>query len=156
MRPPLSERVIVVIEDSNEDYETTVWALKSAGVTNRLVRCRTSAAIDELLKDQAGRPSALLGSYPLLVLLDVNIPGCDRHDTLQRLRTHPWWKLVPVVIISTSSHPGDLSSCYALGAAGYLLKPLDLDAFAASITRLAAYWLDTVVLPDHNDEKRAQ
>lgn len=142
-----SERVIVVVEDSDEDYQVTVWALKLAGVTNRLVRCATSAAIDDLLKDESGRPSALSGSYPLLVLLDINIPGIDRHHALQRLRSHPWWKLIPVVVISTSGHPSDLSACYALGAAGYLLKPLDLNAFAASISRLAAYWLDTVILP---------
>lgn len=156
MTPSLSERVIVVIEDSDEDYEVTVWALRSAGVKNRVFRCATPVAIDELLMDQAGRPSALAGSYPLLVLLDINLPGTNRHETQQRLRSHPWWRVVPVVIISTSGHPNDVSASYGLGAAGYLLKPLDLEAFAASVRRLAAYWLDAVVLPDPNYHSAAK
>jgi CheY-like chemotaxis protein len=156
MRRRVLEQVIVVIEDSDEDYEVTVWALQSAGVTNKLVRCATAADIDALLEDPAGRATTLGGSFPLLVLLDINVPGTDRHDTLQRLRGHPFWRCVPVIVISTSSHAIDVSVCYAHGAAGYLLKPLDLDAFAASIQRLAAYWLHTVVLPDHSDRPSAR
>jgi CheY-like chemotaxis protein len=151
-----SKRTIVIIENSDEDYEVTVWALRAAGVRNPLLRCTTAEAIDKLLKVQATGPNVSLGSSPLLVLLDINIPGTDRHDTLQRLRNHPWWKFVPVVIISTSRNPGDLSACYGLGAAGYLVKPLDLDAFAASIRRLADYWFGAVILPELNDGSTAR
>jgi DNA-binding NarL/FixJ family response regulator len=66
---------------------------------------------------------------------------------LGHLRGDSLWRTVPVVVVSTSWQPKDVSDTYRLGAAGYLLKPLDLDAFAAAIARVVAYWFDTVVLP---------
>jgi CheY-like chemotaxis protein len=147
MTDDLAQRPIVVIEDSDEDYEVTVWALREAGVANPVHRCANGPAIAGLWADHATWPSALTAAYPLLVLLDLNLPGSDWRDTLHHLRNDYWWQPVPVVILSTSKHPADVSACYRMGAAGYLLKPLNLDAFAAGMRCLAAYWLETVVPP---------
>ena len=148
MTVQLSKRSIVVIEDSDEDYGVTEWALKEAGISNPIHRCADAASIDELLDMRSAWPHALAASYPFLILLDLNVPGTDWRKTLHRLRHHPYWQPIPVVVISTSKHPNDLADCYGLGAAGYLVKLLDLDAFAAAMQRLIAYWLETVTLPD--------
>ena len=66
-------------------------------------------------------------------------------ETLHALRTNPWWRMVPIVVISTSVQPATLTACYAAGVAGYLRKVLDLNAFAAAIGNLVTYWLHTVV-----------
>ncbi len=150
MTRELSRRPVVVIEDSDEDYEVTVWALRRAGVTNPVYRCANSAAIAQLLTPHASWPAELVESYPLLVLLDLNIPGAHGHDTLSKLRNHPQWQSVPTIIISTSGRSSDVSRCYRLGAAGYVLKPFDLDAFAAAIEHLVVYWLETVLPPVPN------
>ena len=142
------DRPIVVIEDSDEDFEVTVWAFRQAGVTNPVHRCATAATVADLFIHHVGGPGAPSPSFPLLVLLDLNIPGADWQDTLTQLRSHPRWRVVPVIILSTSSQPATVSACYHLGAAGYLQKPLDLEGFAASVSRLVAYWLATVVLPE--------
>jgi DNA-binding NarL/FixJ family response regulator len=52
-----------------------------------------------------------------------------------------------VVIVSTSRHEQDVAACYRVGAAGYLQKPLDLDAFATAMQQVVDYWLKTVVPP---------
>jgi two-component system response regulator len=140
----ISRRAIVIIEDSDEDYEVTVWALRRAGVTNPVYRCANAAAITELLTDPSNWPAALVEPYPLLVLLDLNLPGADGRETLLKLRNHRVWQAVPVIVVSTSGRSVDVSRCYRLGAAGYILKPVDLDAFAAAIKNLVAYWLRTV------------
>ncbi len=150
MTRDLSQRPVVIIEDSDEDYEVTVWALRRAGVANPLYRCANSTEIGQLLAPHSSWPAALVESYPLLVLLDLNIPGADGDDTLSKLRNHPQWQSVPVIIISTSGRSVDVSRCYRLGAAGYVLKPFDLDAFAAAIKHLAVYWLATVLPPVPN------
>ena len=143
----LAQRPIIVIEDSDEDYEVTVWALREAGVANPVYRCADSAAIFGLLTERSLWPSALRGSYPLLVLLDLNLPGTDAREVLGDMRRHPFWQAVPVVIVSTSQHPPDVSACYRKGAAGFLRKSLDLDRFAAAIRQLSNYWFKTVVPP---------
>lgn len=142
-----ASRTVVVVEDSDEDFEVTVWALRQAGLANPVHRCRTAAAIAQLLAGRAGWPATLLASYPVLLLLDLNLPGTEWRDTLSRLRADALWRDVPVVVVSTSWQPSEVSDTYRLGAAGYLPKPLDLDAFAAAMVRVVAYWFDTVALP---------
>ena len=143
----LAQRPIIIIEDSDEDYEVTVWALRQAGVVNPVYRCADSAAIADLLAKRSLWPSALTGSYPLLVLLDLNLPGMDGREILGNMRRHPFWQSVPVVVVSTSRYAPDVSACYRAGAAGYLQKSLDLDSFAVAIQQLSNYWLRTVVPP---------
>jgi CheY-like chemotaxis protein len=143
----LANRPIVVIEDSDEDFEVMLWAWRQAGVANPVHRCADAAAIVDLVAENGYGQAGLSGPYPALVLLDLNLPGTDWRETLGALRSKPWWRPVPVVVVSTSGQPATVSACYSLGASGYLTKPLDLDGFAASIARVAAYWLGTVVLP---------
>jgi CheY-like chemotaxis protein len=147
MKSGHAHRAVVVIEDSDEDYEVTVWALRQAGLANPVYRCRTAAAIAQMLAGRSEWTDRLVAAYPVLVLLDLNLPGTEWRETLSQLRADPLWRAVPVVVVSTSRRPSDVSDTYRLGAAGYLLKPLDLDAFAAAIGRVVAYWFNTVVLP---------
>ncbi len=62
MNAGLPERPIVIIEDSDEDFEVTVWALRQAGVANPVLRCATAAEIAGLLTDQTRWPRALVAA----------------------------------------------------------------------------------------------
>ena len=145
----LDERPIVVIEDSDEDFEVLAWALRKAGVFNPLYRCASASAkaIDEILCDRSRWPDGLLKAFPLLVLLDPNVPNSDCLATLTYLRADHWWHAVPVIIVTTSGQLATVVACYSAGAAGYLQKPLNLDGFAAAIDVTMTYWLKTVVPP---------
>jgi two-component system response regulator len=147
MNDDLWRRPIIVIEDSDEDYEVTLWAIREAGVANPVSRFASAASIAGLLAERTRGALELAGPSPLLMLLDLNLPGTDGRETLFHLRRHSLWRSVPVVVVSTSRHDQDVAGCYQLGAAGYLQKPLDLDAFAASMQRMADYWLKAVVPP---------
>jgi len=147
MTASIRERPIVVIEDSDEDFEVTVWAVREAGVTNPIHRCADAVEIDALWAGPSHWPADLSNAYPLLVMQDLNLPGIDWRETLHRLRTDPWWQSVPVVIVSTSKQPGTVLACYRAGASGYLKKSVDLDDFAASMRDVVTYWLQTVVAP---------
>jgi CheY-like chemotaxis protein len=143
----LLDRPIVIIEDSDEDFEVTVWALRQAGAINPIHRCANVGAIAELWTGRPHWPTALSAAYPLLVMLDLNLPGADWSEILSRLRSNPWWQPVPVVVISTSRQSATVSACYCAGAAGYLKKSVDLDAFADTIRGFVAYWIETVIAP---------
>lgn len=150
MKRRLADRPLVLIEDSQEDFEIASWAFRQAGVFNPLIRCGNTAEIETLWSKNPDRPSALAVASPLLVLLDLNVPGMDWRETLMRLRADRWWRSVPVIAVSTSAQPATVSDCYGLGAAGYIQKQIDLYRFAAAIASVAAYWLDTVILATHS------
>ena len=103
-------------------------------------------AIFEVLRREGahGDPSALL---PVLVLLDLNLPRLDGRELLAAIRTDPACPLVPLVVLTTSSNPRDVTTCYRAGASGYLVKLVDLPKFATMIRQCVEYWLQAVTLP---------
>jgi CheY-like chemotaxis protein len=137
-----AHRPILAVEDSDEDFFSLCQALKDAGVSNPVRRCASGRAAMEALASEAGWAAAREVAF---VLLDLNMPGADGRELLELFRSHE--RRVPVIVLSTSSHPDDVSFCYDRGANGYLVKPLEFERWQEMMSTVAAYWLHTVALP---------
>ncbi|RYU58368.1 response regulator [Methylolobus aquaticus] len=138
---------LLIVEDSDEDFEVTCWALRKVGVERPIIRCTsTEGALGYLLPPEKSPDPA--PPLPCLVLLDLNLPTGDGRQLLEDLNRLPRRPPVPLVILSTSSNPRDVVACYRLGASGYLSKPLDLDDFVEKLRVFAAYWFMAVTLPE--------
>lgn len=141
-------RPILIVEDSDEDFEATTWALHKVGLTHPIDRCISARdALQRLSPEKrANDPNSM--SLPCLVLLDLNLPGMDGRQFLERIRAQENPPAVPVVVLSTSINPLDVEASYRLGAAGYLNKPLKLELLVESMRTLSAYWFGLVLLPE--------
>jgi CheY-like chemotaxis protein len=84
---------------------------------------------------------------PDLILLDVYLPGGDGLSVLKDLKRDREIQDIPVVIVSNSINPEMMSTAYKSGAAGYICKSFDFNAFKESITNCLRYWTESVVLP---------
>ena len=82
-----------------------------------------------------------------LILLDLKLPKVNGFEILQALRERSALKTLPVVVLSSSNQDRDMQKSYALGANGYVQKPVDFDQFRNVIRRIIAYWLDTNLVP---------
>lgn len=141
---------ILVVEDSDEDYEATVRAFRKLQVDHRLIRCVDGDAAFRFLyhhtaqhdTDQPDQPSR-----PAIILLDLNLPGMDGRDVLRQIKTDANLKGIPVIILTTSNNPLDIQACYQEGANTYVQKPLNLEQFYHMISVLYAYWFDVTALP---------
>ena len=79
---------------------------------------------------------ALAGeAVPLMVLLDIQLPGMDGHEVARRLRSNPTLDKVPIVAVTSYAMQGDRERCMADGCNGYIEKPIDPDTFAAQVER---------------------
>jgi two-component system response regulator len=137
----VSDPVILLVEDSEDDVELTLRALRRNAVQGRVEVARDGvAALDYLL----GEPPAAL---PAVVLLDLNLPKVSGLEVLERLRAHPRTRLLPVVILTSSREHADLARGYALGANSYVRKPVDYDAFQEAARQLGQYWLQVNEAP---------
>jgi two-component system chemotaxis response regulator CheY len=58
-----------------------------------------------------------------LILSDINMPNMDGLQLLSQLKSHPEWKNVPVVMITTEGSQSKVLEAVQLGAAGYVRKP---------------------------------
>ena len=85
---------------------------------------------------------------PVLVLLDLKLPRLDGLDVLARMRGDPKTKLIPVVVLTTSSEEQDITKAYALGCNSYLRKPVDFDRLYEALQQTGVYWLVFNQSPD--------
>ena len=136
-----SDRVILLVEDSEADEALTLRALTKSKVTNPVVVARDGVeALDYLFAQGAhsNRPSAAM---PQLVLLDLKLPKVDGLDVLKALRADERTKLLPVVVLTSSNEEKDLIRSYTLGANSYVRKPIDFTEFVEAARQLGVYWL---------------
>jgi CheY-like chemotaxis protein len=134
------ERIILLVEDNEDDEEFTLRALQRAHVTNRVVVVRDgSEAIDFLfgLGAHAGRDLALM---PAVVLLDLKLPKMGGLDVLRRMRADDRTRYVPVVVLTSSSQDEDILGSYHSGANSYVRKPVEFADFATAVAQLGIYW----------------
>ncbi len=139
-------RPLLIVEDSDEDYELVCWALRRAGFDRPIQRSKSVAEALRVLRpgDQTIHRDA---PCPCAVLLDVNLPDATGLDLLESVRAEDSLPPFPIVIVTTSSNPRDVELYYRLGAAGYLVKPLDRELFAQQIGAFVNYWFMAAVLP---------
>jgi two-component system response regulator len=134
-------KFILLVEDNPDDVVLALRALKRNHIANEVVVVRDGAeAVDFLFAQgaHAGRdPKAL----PEVVLLDLKLPKLHGLEVLQRIRAHETTRLMPVVVLTTSSEEQDIIESYRLGANSYIRKPVDFDQFTEAVRQLGMYWL---------------
>jgi CheY-like chemotaxis protein len=135
------ERSILLVEDNPSDVELTRRALAKGSLTLRLIVAEDGQeALDYLLGtgSHQGRDAC---KVPSLVLLDIKLPRVDGLTVLERVRSDPRTRRVPIVIMTSSNEHRDVSRGYDLGANGYIRKPVNFDRFAEVMEQLGLYWL---------------
>jgi CheY-like chemotaxis protein len=143
----LSRNPMLLVEDSPEDREATIRALKKAGIANPIYCCASGDEALDYLHTRGKYAEADLAPRPNLILLDLNMPGTDGREVLAEIKGSDTLKSIPVIILTTSTDVRDVRSCYEMGANSYVKKPVDLEGFMLSIQRLKDYWFEVVVLP---------
>ncbi len=84
---------------------------------------------------------------PDLILLDINMPLKNGREVLMELKSNPYFRRIPILILSTSSDPMNILDCYLSGASSYLVKPSMYKSLHRAITVSVDYWTRTVTLP---------
>ena len=134
------EMEILLAEDSDEDAELTLRALKRGNIVNKLVRVKDGAeALDFLFCD--GEFKGRKGGNPRLVLLDLKMPRMDGIDVLKAIRSDERTRAIPVVMLTSSAEERDLVESYRLGVNSYLVKPVETEQFFDVVTRAGQYWM---------------
>jgi CheY-like chemotaxis protein len=141
-----NSNLILVIEDSDEDYFVAMRAFEKAGMTNPVHRCKDGQeGIDFLMNEE--------NTIPAIILLDLNLPKKTGHEVLDHIKQHKRVSKVPVVVLTTSSDERDIDACYAAGANSYVQKPVDIHGFIDAIKLLKHYWFEIVILPVPGQDK---
>ena len=132
---------ILLVEDNQDDYEATVRSLKKNHLVNPVHWCKNGQeALNYLQNTGIEKPS--------LILLDLNMPGIDGRQVLEKIKADPKLKYIPVVILTTSSDSKDVEQCYCIGASTYIQKPVSFDGLTEAIRTMKDYWFGVAILPN--------
>ena len=131
---------VLLVEDSDDDAEMTMNALRQYRLGNRVVRVRDGQeALDYLLL--RGSFSGRRNGMPKLVLLDIKMPRVDGLEVLRELRADPSTSRLPVVLLTSSAEERDLHRAYQLHVNSYIVKPVNFEQFVEAIREVGMYWL---------------
>ena len=134
-------KVILLIEDSPDDEELTLEALKSNNISNDIVVARDGQEALDYLFGQGLYKDRDTRDVPQLVLLDLKLPKVDGIEVLKRIRSDERTRYLRVVILTSSKEEKDVVAGYALGANSYICKPVNFGQFMESVKQLSLYWL---------------
>jgi two-component system response regulator len=137
----MTEKMILLVEDNPDDEELTTRALRQAKVANDLVVVRDGAEAIDFLYGTGQYAGRDLSRVPSLILLDLKLPKMGGLEVLERLRADERTKLVPTVILTSSSEEEDMLKSYQRGANSYVRKPVEFGAFVAAVGQLGVYWM---------------
>lgn len=134
---------ILLVEDNPADVELTLRAFKRRKLGNAIAVARDG---EEAL-DYVHRRGLFVNEAPIpaLILLDLRLPKVDGLDVLRAMKSHPVYRNIPVVVLTTSGEDRDIKTSYELGAASYIVKPVEFEKFLEVVERIDLYWILTNV-----------
>jgi len=137
----MNDKMILLVEDNPDDEELTTRALRQAKVANDLIVVRDGAEALEFVFGTGQHAARDLSRMPALILLDLKLPKLSGLDVLLRLRADQRTRLIPTVILTSSSEDEDMVKSYRHGANSYVRKPVEFGAFAHAVSQLGVYWM---------------
>jgi CheY-like chemotaxis protein len=134
---------ILLVEDNKTDIDLIQRAIqkKDSSVQFHIAQ-DGEQALAHLKKWEQGHPT------PLIILLDLNLPGLDGLEVLRTLKAHPHYRVLPVIVLTSSTDTSTIKQAYVLGANSYILKAVDYDEFASAIVLIHRYWCELNIYPE--------
>ena len=134
---------ILLIEDNAIDADLIHHALQKieAGLALSVAR-DGEEALTYFNRWDEGLP------LPIVILLDLQLPKISGFEILKELKTHPRYRLLPVVVLTSSNNVNDIQTAYQLGANSYILKSINYDLLTNAVGLIHRYWCGLNIHPE--------
>lgn len=137
----MSQGIILLVEDNPDDEILTLRSLKKHGILNEVIVAHDGVEALDFLFGRGMYAGRDLTVMPAVIMLDLKLPKVDGLEVLREIRSNNLTRLLPVVILTSSTEEQDLVNGYKLGANSYVRKPVEFEEFAEAVSRLGLYWL---------------
>jgi two-component system response regulator len=132
---------VVLVDDNINDAELALRVVRKTVPGTATAHLedgeRAVQYIDALVSAVSGGAAAV----PRLMLLDLKLPKIDGLDVLRHIRSKPQLQALPVVVLSSSREPSDVTRAYAYGANSFIVKPVQFDQYLPRIGGVVNYWM---------------
>ncbi len=131
---------ILIIEDSVEDAELTIKALKDIRMTNHVYVVRDGTAALDFLFCKGQYAHRKRADRPQLILLDLSLPKVDGCEVLRQIKADSRTRTIPVIVLAVSGRDRDVATSQRLGADAYIVKPVDFQNLSGVTPQLSLQW----------------
>ena len=146
-----SESVKILLVEDNPGHARLIEKnLRRSAISNEIVVLDNGQkAVDYLLGNGKPGKASLSNGHapPFLLLLDLNLPVLDGYEVLKLIKKDERTRHIPVIVLTTTDNPNEISRCYELGCNVYITKPVDYDKFSKAIRNLGLF-LSVVKIPN--------
>jgi len=132
---------ILLVEDNPQDLQLALRALKKANLDNHIHVARDGEEALQFIFCEGEYASRKIDKPPKVILLDLKLPKVDGLEVLQRVKSDPRTRTIPVVVLTSSKEQSDVLKSYNLGVNSYIVKPVNFEQFADAVGQLGIYWL---------------
>jgi CheY-like chemotaxis protein len=144
--PDIQDVTILLAEDDPGHTRLIEKNLRRANIKNEIAFATNGQEALDYLFCEGEHANNKRASH-LLVLLDLNMPVLDGYQVLERMKNDERTKRIPVVVLTTTDDPREVSRCYELGCNVYISKPVDYEQFSEAIRKLGLFLL-VATIPD--------
>ncbi len=134
---------ILIAEDDEDDYLLMKEAIAGARFKYPVDRVQNGEQLMDHLHTSLESPKI----KPSLILLDLNMPLKSGREVLAEINCHPDLKMIPIIVLTTSSSKEDIALSYDLGVNSFVQKPLRFEDMVNFFQLLQKYWIEFVKLP---------
>jgi len=127
-----NNKPILLVEDDLIDSMTVKRALKEIKIANEIVTTENGEHALEMLSN--------MKMLPCIILLDLNMPKMSGLEFLAIIKNDSRYKMIPVIILTTSKQEKDKIESYKHSIAGYIAKPVDYMQFVEALRVINLYW----------------
>lgn len=146
----MTGEVTILVADDDEGHALLISRnLRKAGLNNEFVFFRDGQEVLDFLFGQGPGPRLQRGN-PYLLLLDIRMPKVDGVEVLRAVKADPELRRMPVIMVTTTDDPREISRCHDLGCNSYLTKPVLYERFVESVKQLGLF-LSVVQVPNLQD-----
>jgi len=132
---------ILLVEDNPNDVELTLQALRASHLANDILVVRDGAEALDFIMCRGPYSDRDISNGPKVILLDLKLPKVDGIEVLRQTKADPRTKMIPIVVLTSSTQDKDIVESYRLGVNSYIAKPVDFQQFTESVNHLGLYWL---------------
>lgn len=123
---------LLLVEDDYLDAAITRRSLQELKIRNPLIhKCNGEEALAYLNPPPR--------EMPCVILLDLNMPRMNGFEFLSQIKAQGALKDIPTIILTTSTAHEDIEASLRLGAAGYIVKAMDISTFLKSLRSIECY-----------------
>lgn len=132
---------ILLIEDNPADVVLTLRGLKKHNLSNKVMVINDGAEALDYIFARGEYDDRNMENIPRLILLDLKLPKVHGLEVLRQIKSNEMTKVIPVVVLTSSTEEKDVIESYKLGVNSYITKPVDFDKFLKAAEEIGLYWV---------------